>query len=138
MSGVELFGFSVQDHYRSYSIYGMQRFASASKLSKAEMISHSYLVYLLILFVLLCFYTLMSYRNLNKQLRWARLLFYIYLSALISLLALASLGFLQKEADQVHLGLGYYLLVIGFPFCYFAFKSIRKDKELLASLDRLR
>jgi hypothetical protein len=30
------------------------------------------------------------------------------------------------------------MAVVGLPFSYFAFKGVKKDKEILESLDRLR
>jgi hypothetical protein len=35
-------------------------------------------------------------------------------------------------------GIGFYLLVAGLPFAYFAMRGVQKDKLLLDSLDRLR
>jgi hypothetical protein len=68
----------------------------------------------------------------------ARLVALIYLISLVALLVVGSLGLIVKGAVGIELGLGYYLCVVGLPFTYFAFKGVKKDKELLESLDRLR
>ena len=48
-------------------------------------------------------------------------------------------GGIIKEGEYVReLGLGYALLIAGFPFCFLAQLGIKKDKKLLDSLDRLR
>lgn len=81
---------------------------------------------------------MMSYKNLKKQFRLARIVALIYLVGLVALLLAGSLGLLVKGAVAIQLGLGYYICVVGLPFSYFAFKGIKKDKDLLESLDRLR
>jgi hypothetical protein len=43
-----------------------------------------------------------------------------------------------SNAVGIQLGWGYYICVVGLPFSYFAFKGVKKDKEILESLDRLR
>ena len=80
----------------------------------------------------------MNYKNLKKQFRLARLGFFIYLLGLVSILVLGSIGFFAPAAVSIQLGIGYYICVVGLPFSYFAFKGVKKDKEILESLDRLR
>jgi hypothetical protein len=47
-------------------------------------------------------------------------------------------GYSSKEITGVHVGIGFYLLISGLPFTYFALKGVQKDKVLLDSLNRLR
>jgi uncharacterized membrane protein len=96
------------------------------------------LFYFVILFVLFTYYAMMSYKNLKKQFRLARLVFWIYAAGLIAILVTASLGVLVPSAVGIQLGIGYYMAVVGLPFTYFALKGVQKDKEILESLDRLR
>lgn len=138
LSAVEIFGFPTSKNYFSYSVYGVQRFKNASQLGEAENIQGSVLFYFVIAFVLFNYYVMMNYKNLKKQFRLARLAFLIYMVGLLFILAVGSLGLLVPGAVSIELGWGYYLSVIGLPFSYFAFKGVKKDKEILESLDRLR
>ena len=140
LSGVEIFGFPSAKNYLSYSVYGIQQFKSAASapLGKAENIQGSILFYFVIAFVLFTYFAMMNYKNLKKQFRLARLAFFIYLIGLLSILVLGSVGFFVPAAVSIQLGIGYYICVVGLPFSYFAFKGVKKDKEILESLDRLR
>jgi uncharacterized protein YacL len=140
LSGVEIFGFPTLNNYLSYSVYGIQSFKSESSasLGKAENIQGSVLFYFVIAFVLFNYYVMMNYKNLKKQYRLARLALLIYLVGLLFVLVVGSLGKLAPSALAIELGWGYYLSVVGLPFSYFAFKGVKKDKEILESLDRLR
>jgi uncharacterized protein YacL len=140
LSGVEIFGFPTAKNYFSFSVYGVQRFGSAASapLGKAENIQGSVLFYFVIAFVLFNYYVMMNYKNLKKQFRLARLALLIYLVGLLFVLIVGSLGLIVPSANSIELGWGYYLSVVGLPFSYFAFKGVKKDKEILESLDRLR
>jgi Na+/proline symporter len=140
LSGVEIFGFPTAKNYLSYSVYGIQQFKSAASapLGKAENIQGSLLFYFVIVFVLFNYFAMMNYKNLKKQFRLARLAFIIYLIGLVLLLIFGSAGLFVPNAVGIQLGWGYYISVVGLPFSYFAFKGVKKDKEILESLDRLR
>jgi hypothetical protein len=140
LSGVEIFGFPTLKNYFSYSVYGIQSFKSeaSAPLGKAENIQGSVLFYFVIAFVLFNYFVMMNYKNLKKQYRLARLAVLIYLAGLLFVLVVGSLGMLAPSAIAIELGWGYYLSVVGLPFSYFAFKGVKKDKEILESLDRLR
>jgi fatty acid desaturase len=140
LSGVEIFGFPTAKNYLSYSVYGIQQFKSVASVphGKAENIHGSLLFYFVIVFVLFTYYAMMNYKNLKKQFRLARLVMLIYLIGLVLLLIFGSGGLLVSNAVGIQLGWGYYICVVGLPFSYFAFKGVKKDKEILESLDRLR
>lgn len=140
LSGVEIFGFPTAKNYFSYSVYGIQSFKSElnAPLGKAENIQESILFYFVIAYILFVYLALMSYKNLKRQYMLTRLALLIYFVGLVSLLLLAMLGLLVKGAVGIQLGVGYYISVVGLPLIYFAFKGVKKDKELLESLDRLR
>ncbi len=140
LSGVEIFGFTALKNYFSYSVYGIQSFKSEvnAPLGKAENIQGSILFYFVIAYVLFVYLALMSYKNLKRQYKLTRLALLIYFVGLVSLLLLATLGLLVKGTLGIQLGVGYYISVVGLPLIYFAFKGVKKDKELLESLDRLR
>lgn len=82
----------------------------------------------------------MSYKNLNRQLRLARITFYIYLLLVIALLIFSAVGgkFVAEEIVKRELGLGYFLFIAGLPFAFLANIGIKRDKNLIDSLNRLR
>ena len=89
---------------------------------------------------LFTFVTLMSYKNIKRQLKWARAFFYLYVFCVIGFLIFSAVGkgmFFESEASQ-ELGLGYLFFVAGLPFSFLALIGVKKDKNLLDSLNRLR
>ena len=94
----------------------------------------------IIAMALLIFLTIMSYKNLDRQLKLGRTVFFLYLLSLVGVLVLAFIGgsYAGLENASRELGLGFYLFVAGFPFTFLANMGIKRDKKLLDSLDRLR
>lgn len=90
--------------------------------------------------ILLGFLALMSFKNLDRQFKLGRMVFFIYFAMLISVIVLATFGdaMLDVETDRREMGLGFFLFVAGFPFSFLANTGIKRDKKLLDSLDRLR
>lgn len=82
----------------------------------------------------------MGYKNLTRQFKLARTIFFIYLLLIVSLVIFAIMGggMLSAEETKRELGLGFFLFVLGFPFCFLAQLGIKRDKKLLDSLNRLR
>lgn len=89
---------------------------------------------------LLCFLTLMSYKDLKRQFKLGRTVFYIYFLMVITVVLVAVFGDRLVDAEQAsrELGLGFILFIAGFPFTFLANTGIKRDKKLLDSLDRLR
>jgi len=90
--------------------------------------------------VLLSFICLMAYKNVNRQFKLGRSIFYIYFLSLIAVILLSVYGgsLLDVKTTSREMGLGYWLFIAGFPFSFLANVGIKKDKKLLDSLDRLR
>ena len=82
----------------------------------------------------------MSYKNLVRQFKLGRMVFGIYFLMIISLILMSYLGdsLIDTETSSREMGLGFILFVAGFPFTFLANTGIKRDKELLSSLDRLR
>lgn len=94
----------------------------------------------LIALTLLAFLCMMSYKNLKRQFKLGRLIFFLYLAMLISLLITTYFGssLLNVDVEKRELGLGFLMMIIGFPFTFLANTGIKRDKALLDSLNRLR
>jgi|TARA_R110000737_G_scaffold345006_1_gene372854 hypothetical protein len=84
--------------------------------------------------------TLLSFKKLPRQHKFGRMFFYTYFAVLVSVLLFFYFGASQvaNGITAKHLDLGFFLLVIGFPFTFLANTGINRDKKLLDSLNRLR
>jgi glycopeptide antibiotics resistance protein len=82
----------------------------------------------------------MGYKNLKRQLKLVRTAFYIYLLLVITLIIFSSVGLsnFTNEPLKRELGLGFFLFIAGLPFVFLANLSIKRDKKLIDSLNRLR
>jgi NAD/NADP transhydrogenase beta subunit len=137
-AGSEVFRFAGETVYFKFNSFGIQQFSMANK--KSEVIQ-SYPLYLsLIVLVMYLFVALMAYKNLKRQLKLVRIAFYIYLLFVVGLLIFSSIGSadLSVEPLKRELGLGFFLFIAGLPFVFLANLSIKRDKKLIDSLNRLR
>ncbi|MBU2018033.1 MAG: DUF4293 domain-containing protein [Bacteroidetes bacterium] len=111
-------------------------------IASSEVISKNFHFGGLILFVLLvsAILTLVQFKDLKKQFKLGRSLFFTYLLVLIGTMLWISFGENSIDSDikTRHLGLGFLIFVVGFPFTFLANIGIKRDKTLLESLDRLR
>jgi phosphoglycerol transferase MdoB-like AlkP superfamily enzyme len=84
--------------------------------------------------------TLFSFKKLPRQHKFGRMFFYTYFAVLLSVILFFYFGS-SRVANGItakQLDLGFFLLVIGFPFTFLANTGINRDKKLLDSLNRLR
>ena len=134
--GFEFFRFVQSNEAFSFSVFGIESLKEAS-----SSMFKSIPIYLSVIgLCLFLFMTLMSYKNLKRQLKWARSCTFLYaVFVLASIVFYYAGGGILAEGEYLReLGLGYALLIAGFPFCFLAQLGIKKDKKLLDSLDRLR
>lgn len=136
--GAEIFTFISNETSYRFSSYGIHAYDIAS----GDLVSsNSYPFYLSLSgLILLAFLTLMSYKNLKRQLKLARITFYIYLLLVIGLLIFSAIGgkYIATDIIKRELGLGYFLFIAGLPFAFLANIGIKRDKNLIDSLNRLR
>ena len=90
--------------------------------------------------VLLTFICLMAFKNINRQFKLGRTVFFLYFLSLTAIffLSIWGDGLVEAKITSREMGLGYWLFIIGFPFSFLANIGIKRDKKLLDSLDRLR
>lgn len=134
--GLEFFRFVQSNEAFSFSVFGVESLKEAS-----SSMFKSIPIYLSVIgLCLFLFMTLMSYKNLKRQLKWARSCTFLYAVFVLASIVFyyAGGGFITEGEYVRELGLGYALLIAGFPFCFLAQLGIKKDKKLLDSLDRLR
>lgn len=134
--GMTIYRLEDSKSFAHFSVYGREVFSQTGKLEKIE----SFPFYIIpILLILMCFFTLFSYKKINKQLRTGRITIFLYL---VCIFLVMFYPYLAKPLDSVEqhvsLGLGFFLFVCGFPFVFLANIGIKRDKNLLDSLNRLR
>jgi amino acid transporter len=135
--GSSIIAFEAKNGYYTLSSYGIQEF---DKTNKVVGFSSFPLFISIIVLVLLCLLTIFSYKNLKQQLKFGRLTFYIYLLLVIALVIISFFGkpIIGEEIVSKRVGLGFFLFVAGLPFVFLANIGIKRDKNLLDSLNRLR
>ncbi len=135
--GSPFYTFVGEEFRYAFSSYGIQKYDLENQLVSTT----NFPIYLgLIALIMLCLITLFSYKNLKKQFKLGRTIFGIYFMMLLSLIAFAYLGenFLPGGDYKREMGLGFLFFVLGFPFTFLANIGIKRDKNLLESIDRLR
>ena len=83
--------------------------------------------------------TLIKYKKLKSQLKWAQYGFLFYVIMAFALLTFVLVGGELVIAEPIispHIGL--FLFLAGIPFTFLAVQAIKKDKELVDSIDRIR
>jgi hypothetical protein len=90
--------------------------------------------------MLITLVTIISFKDLKRQHRFGRMLFYTYFVVLASVMVMINFGGTRISSDISgrEMDLGFFLLVVGFPFVFLANTGINRDKKLLDSLNRLR
>jgi hypothetical protein len=136
-SGVSILNFKSEDGTMILSSFGLEEFDSTFKSIK--LISYPYFISTLMLTVL-CLLTILSYKNLKNQLKLIRIILMIYVFLIVGLLFFAFLANFSLTESRVFpkLGLGFYLFLVGFPLVFLANLGVKKDKNLLDSVNRLR
>jgi len=140
LSGMEIFRFVGSKTYYVFSAFGLESGNVNDPQGNLQPLSKIPFFLTLISFILFIFIALMGYKNLTRQFKLARTIFFIYLLLIVSLVIFAIMGGGLLSADETkrELGLGFFLFVLGFPFCFLAQLGIKRDKKLLDSLNRLR
>ncbi len=136
--GTTFFSFLNETSRFSFSSYGITEYS----ISNGEILSTTSFPFFIgtIALILLCFLTIMSYKSVNRQFKLGRMVFGIYFLMLLTVILMSYLGdaLIDTETTSREMDLGFILFVAGFPFTFLANTGIKRDKQLLESLDRLR
>jgi amino acid transporter len=135
--GLELFAYTDGSVRHAFGAFGITSYDAANKVTDQQFMPVFIGIIALVLLAFLCF---MSYKNLARQLKLGRMIFFIYFLFVVSLVVLTIMGtsMIPEGEWKRELGLGFYLFVAGFPFSFLANTGIKRDKNLLDSLNRLR
>ncbi len=136
-AGTNLFSFVGESNRYDVNVFGITTIDSKAGATELQFMP---MVVGTIALALLCFICIMSFKNLNRQFKLGRMIFFLYFVSLVGIILLSSLGdgMIDEAETKRELGLGFYLFIAGFPFTFLANVGIKKDKRLLDSLDRLR
>lgn len=135
--GMTIFKFIGKEFHYTLSSFGVNQYDAAGKATE---ISSSPFYVAGIILLLLCFFTLVSFRNLKRQLMIGRLTVFVYFIFIVLIVFSSFLGtyFSGEEEITREFALGFYLFLAGFPLVIFANSGIRKDKNLIDSVNRIR
>lgn len=88
---------------------------------------------------LLAFLCIMAYKNIERQFKLGRIIFYLYFVNVLSMYLLSLFGdsLLNLKDATREMGTAYWLFIIGFPFSFMANINIKRDRKILDSLKRL-
>jgi amino acid transporter len=137
--GADVFHFVGKNTSFVFNSFGIQQVKMGNGAGAALVTKYPLYIGLIAL-VLLLFITLMSFKNLKRQLKLVRTVFYIYVLMIIGLVVFSVVGIddFADESLKRQLGAGFFLFVAGLPFVFMANLSIKRDKGLIYSLNRLR
>jgi len=131
------------------SFISESRFSWDESTQKLAVDESSPLFIVQILLLLFAILTLASYKRLKRQIQFSRALIFLTVLYFIGTLALYSFsnGLLNSYTDELRFqlsdvnktaGLGFYLVCALVPFAILAYLGIRRDLELIKSVDRIR
>lgn len=135
--GTELFRFVSEDSiYFVFNSWGITKFGSDQLVLETKTVPAFIGLISLALFAFIC---LMSYKNIHRQFRLGRILFYLYFVSVVTVYFLPMFGksFIDEPNLTREMGMGYWIFIAGFPFSFLANTAIKRDKNLLDSLKRL-
>ena len=135
--GMTIFKFIGKESHYTLSAFGVNQYDAAGKAT--EISSTPFYAAGLVL-LLFCFFTLVTYKNLKRQLAIGRLTAFVYFICIVLIVLAAFLGtyFTKEEAVTREFSLGFYLFLAGFPLVLLANSGIRRDKNLIDSVNRIR
>lgn len=123
----------------NFNASGISKYTTDGK----ELISQTSIPLFVITLALALFalFVVFSYKKLNDQFKYSKLLWGLYLLLLIGVAIwfyLIAPGQTGEKIIHSNYSSAFYILVIGLPFTHLAYAGIRKDKKTIDSLNRLR
>ena len=109
-TGTSLFSFISETSKFTFSSFGITEYSLDGKFIQTE----TFPIFVgTIALVLLSFLCLMSYKNINRQFKLGRLVFFIYFLSLLSIFLLSVFGdrLLDVSSSSREMGVGYFLFI---------------------------
>lgn len=133
---MEFFRFKVDNTSYVYNSWGVTKYAEDGTIEHVKTMP----VFIgFIALALLSFLALMAYKNVPRQFKLGRMVFFLYFAAVLTIYFMSIFGdsiTVSTEATR-EVGWMYWLFISGFPLSFLANASIKRDKNLLDSLKRL-
>lgn len=135
--GTSIFTYETTEFLFKLSTYGVQKYDLEGTLIESKSLPFYFITMTL---VLLCLFSIAAFKNLKVQLTLTNLLSLVYFVMIIAVCFSYFLGnhFTNSETVSTSLGVGFYALMVGLPFLRLAARGIKKDRELIDSVNRLR
>lgn len=135
--GTTIFSYETTEFMFKLSTYGVYKYDLEGTLIESKSLPFYFITMTLIL---LCLFSIAAFKNLKVQLTLTNLLSLVYFVLIIAVGFSYFLGnhFTNSETLSTRLGFGFYALLVGFPFLRLAARGIKKDRELIDSVNRLR
>lgn len=136
ISGLDFFKFNTEDNYHVLNAWGMTTYPKADHVGEGTFIP-AFIGFIAI--AMLAFLCIMSYKNLDRQMKLGRTIFYLYFVSVLSLYLIATFSdtFVGETVQSKEVGIPYWVFICGLPLAFLANTSIKRDKRLLDSLKRL-
>lgn len=102
--------------------------------------SSFFFYFLATLFIFSAFYALVNFKKLKLQLTISKLtiVFSLFLVTYLFVVKFLGQGILRFNPKLIKTDLGFLLVVLTLPLSFLAYSGVKRDKNLLDSLDRLR
>ncbi len=144
VSGMDFIRFYSEKYVYVLNAWGVSVHANVNSDSSAQVAEQpdGFMVPVFIGFIslaLLAFLCIMSYKNLDRQLKLGRTLFYLYFVSVLSVYLMATFGesWIDEGVTSREVGLPYWVFICGLPLAFLANTGIKRDKRILDSLKRL-
>jgi peptidoglycan/LPS O-acetylase OafA/YrhL len=97
-------------------------------------------IVLSLIFILSAVLSILNFKKIKKQLQFAKLtiIFSLFLAVYLFLIKFLGHNIYGFEMSTIKLDVGFYLILVTLPFSFLAYSGVKRDKNLLDSLDRLR
>ena len=97
-------------------------------------------IVLSLIFILGAVLSILNFKKIKKQLQFAKLTIFFSLLLAVYLFLIKFLGnnIYGFEMSTIKLDVGFYLILVTLPLSFLAYSGVKRDKNLLDSLDRLR
>ena len=97
-------------------------------------------IVLSLIFILSAVLSILNFKKIKKQLQFAKLsiIFSLFLVVYLVLIKFIGHNIYGFEISTIKLDVGFYLILVTIPLSFLAYSGVKRDKNLLDSLDRLR